>query len=148
MAGAVISVHVADAVFVTMICVQLSLPVAVTVLLTEHAPAGAMKLALKFADAWDARLGRVSTVLGEAWLSTTVTLFKVTLPEFVTVPVYVIKPPAAAGTTGQASVTPMPGVVVTVQVVEMVFVTVLSVQMLWPVPLKAVVTVQALAGTV
>ena len=87
MAGAVISAQVADAVFVTSSAVQLSLPVAVTVLLTEHAPAGAVKLALKLADAWDARLGTVRTVVGEDWLSTTVTLFKVTLPELVTVPV-------------------------------------------------------------
>jgi hypothetical protein len=87
MPGVVISGQVADAVFVTMTRVQLSLPVAVTVLLTEHALAGAVKVAVKIADAWDARLGTVNTVLGEAWLLTTVTLFKVTLPEFVTVPV-------------------------------------------------------------
>jgi hypothetical protein len=87
MPGVVISGQVADAVFVTMFCVQLSLPVAVTVLLTEQASVGAVKEAVKGADAWAARLGTVNTVLGEAWLSTTVTLFKVTLPEFVTVPV-------------------------------------------------------------
>jgi hypothetical protein len=85
--GVVISVQVADAVFVTMSCVQLSLPVTVTVLLTEQESVGAVKLAVKFADAWGARLATVSTVLGEAWLSTTVTLFKMTLPEFVTNPV-------------------------------------------------------------
>jgi hypothetical protein len=78
---------VADALFVTMSCVQLSLPVTVTVLLIEHVPVSAMKLVVKFVDAWDARLGTVSTVLGEAWLLTTVTLFKMTLPEFVTNPV-------------------------------------------------------------
>jgi hypothetical protein len=85
--GVVFSVQLADALFVTMACVQLSLPVAVTVLLTEQALMGAVKLAVKIADAWGARLARVNTVLGEAWLSTTVTLFKVTLPEFVTNPV-------------------------------------------------------------
>jgi hypothetical protein len=85
--GVVISGQVADAVFVTMSCVQLSPPVTVTVLLTEQAPTGAVKLAVKIADAWDARLARVNTVLGTDWLSTTVTLFKVTLPEFVTNPV-------------------------------------------------------------
>jgi len=77
----------ADAVFVTGAAVQLSLPVAVTVLLTEQALVGVMKLALKFEDALGARLGTKSTVLGEAWLSTTVTLVKMTLPVFVTVPV-------------------------------------------------------------
>ena len=45
---------------------QLSLPVAVTVLLTEHASAGAVKLVVKFADAPATRLGTVRTVLGEA----------------------------------------------------------------------------------
>jgi len=69
-----------------MFCVQLSLPLAVTVLLTEHASAGAVKLAVKFADAPGARLGTVNTVLGAVWLLTTVTLFKVTFPEFLTVP--------------------------------------------------------------
>jgi hypothetical protein len=86
MLGAVISVQVAEAVFVTGAEVQLSLPVAVTVLLTEHASAGAVKLAVKFADAPGARLGTLRTVLGTAWLSVTVTAFNVTLPEFLTVP--------------------------------------------------------------
>ena len=66
---------------------QLSLPLAVTVLLTEQASAGAVKLAVKLADAPGARLGTVNTVLGTDWLLTTVTLFSVTLPEFLTVPV-------------------------------------------------------------
>jgi hypothetical protein len=76
----------ADAVFVTMACVQLSLPVAVTVLPTVQASMGAVKLAVKVEDAPGIRLGKVSTVLGEAWLLTTTTLFKVTLPVFHTVP--------------------------------------------------------------
>ena len=59
-----------------------------------------------------------------------------------------IKPPALAVTAGQASVTPMAGAVVTVQVVATVFVVALSVQMSLPVPVKVVVTEQALAGTV
>ena len=42
----------------------------------------------------------------------------------------------------------MAGAVVTVQVVETVLVAALSAQMSWPVPLKVVVTVQTLAGTV
>jgi hypothetical protein len=55
-----------DAVLVTICEVQLSLPVAVTVLLTVQASIGAVKLAVKLADAWAARLGTVKTVLGEA----------------------------------------------------------------------------------
>jgi hypothetical protein len=78
---------VADAVLVTMTCVQLSLPVAITVLLTEQPSVDAVKLAVKFADAPGARLGTVNTVLGTDWLLTTTTLFKVTLPELRTVPV-------------------------------------------------------------
>ena len=58
-----------------------------------------------------------------------------------------IGPPALAGTTGQASVTPMPGAVMTVQVGETLFVTALSVQGSLPDPLKVVVTEQALVGT-
>jgi len=85
--GAVTSGQVAEALWVTMLSEQASLPLAVTVLLTEHASAGAVKLAVKLAEAPGARLGTVNTVLGDAWLLTTVTLFKVTLPEFPTVPV-------------------------------------------------------------
>ena len=87
MPGVVTSGQVADAVLVTMTFVQLSLPVAITVLLTEQASMGAVKLAVKFADAPGARLGTVNTVLGTDWLLTTTTLFKVTLPELRTVPV-------------------------------------------------------------
>jgi hypothetical protein len=87
MLGVAISGQVADAVLVTMTCVQLSLPVAITVLLTEQPSVDAVKLAVKFADAPGARLGTVNTVLGTDWLLTTTTLFKVTLPELRTVPV-------------------------------------------------------------
>src|ERR1035437_4439535 len=86
MAGAVVSGQVADATLVTIVAVQASLPLAVTRLLTEHALAGTVKLAVKFADAPGARLGTVSTVLGEDWLLTTTTLFRVTLPGLLTVP--------------------------------------------------------------
>ena len=86
MRGVVTSGQVADALLLVTIPVQLSLPRAVTVLLTEQASNGAVKLAVKFAEAPGARLGTVNTVLGEAWSLTTVTLFKVTLPEFLTVP--------------------------------------------------------------
>jgi hypothetical protein len=50
MPGVVISGQVADAVFVTTTAVQLSLAVTITVLLTEQASMGAVKLAVKFAD--------------------------------------------------------------------------------------------------
>jgi hypothetical protein len=86
MRGVVTSGQVAVASVETRLSEQASLPLAITVLVTEHASAGAVKLAAKFADAPGARVGTVSTVLGEAWLLTTVTLFKVTLPEFLTVP--------------------------------------------------------------
>ena len=65
---------------------QALLPRAVTVLVTAHALAGEVKLAVKLAEAPGARLGTVSTVLGEAWLFTTTTLFKMALPELLTVP--------------------------------------------------------------
>jgi hypothetical protein len=79
--------QVADALAVTGLAVQRSLPRAVTVLLTEQVPAEVRKLALKLADAPGARLATVNTVGGEDWLSVTVTLFSVMLPEFLTVPV-------------------------------------------------------------
>src|ERR1035437_5408049 len=101
MRGAVTSVQVADALLLTTVPAQLSVPLAVTALLTEHVSAGAATFAVKLADTPGARLGTVSTVLGTTWLLTTVTLFKVTLPEFLTVPVSVIKPPPAAGVSGQ-----------------------------------------------
>ena len=47
--GVVSSGQVADAEAVTRAAVQASLPVAVTVLLTRHASAGVVKLAVKFA---------------------------------------------------------------------------------------------------
>src|ERR1019366_8308657 len=87
MPGMAFSGQVADAVFVTMTCVQLSLPVTITVLLTEQASMDVVKLAVKFVEAPGARLGTVNTVLGTDRLLTTTTLFKVTLPELLTVPV-------------------------------------------------------------
>ena len=45
----------------------LGLSVAVTVVLTEHASAGAVKAAVKLAEAPGARLATVRTVLGEDW---------------------------------------------------------------------------------
>jgi hypothetical protein len=86
MAGAVEIGQVTDAELVTTVPTHASLPLAITVLLTEHVSAGAVKLAVKFAEPPGARLGTVSTVLGADWLSTTVTLFRVTLPGLLTVP--------------------------------------------------------------
>ena len=59
-AGAVTNEQVADSVSVTTVAVQASVPLAVTVLLTEQASIGAVKLAVKLADAPGARLGTVS----------------------------------------------------------------------------------------
>ena len=79
--------QVADALLLTGAALQASLPFAVTVALTVQPLAGAVKLELKLADAPGARLARVNTVLGEDCALTTVTLFKVTLPLLLTVPV-------------------------------------------------------------
>ena len=64
--GVVTSAHVAEALFVTLVTLQLSLPRAVTVLLTVQALAGAVKRAVKLLDTPGARLARLNTVLGEA----------------------------------------------------------------------------------
>jgi hypothetical protein len=149
MLGAVAKAQVAEAVFVTRTEVQLSLPVAVTALLTEQVSMGAVKLAVKLAEAPGASVrGPMTGVLGAGWLFTTSTLFNVTLPELRTVPLKVIEAPAAAGTAGHASETAMAGAVVTAHVVETVFVTAVGLQTSLPVPLKVVVTEQALVGTV
>ena len=86
MLAAVISVQlVVDAVFATGSCVQLSLPMTVTMPLTEQALVGAVLVTVKGADAWTDRLPTGNTV--PDWPATTITGFKMTLPEFVTVPV-------------------------------------------------------------
>ena len=70
-----------------MTAVQLSLPMAVTVLLTEQASKGAVKLAVKLLTAPGASVsGPMTGVLLVGWLSTTNTLFSVTLPALLTVP--------------------------------------------------------------
>src|ERR1039458_1919082 len=51
MPGVVTSGQVADAVFVTMTCVHLSLPVTITVLLTEQASRGAVTVTVKLLTA-------------------------------------------------------------------------------------------------
>ncbi len=66
MLGVVRSGHVADALCETNVPAQLSVPVAVTVLLTEQASAGAVKLAVKAAETPGARLATVNTVVGTA----------------------------------------------------------------------------------
>jgi hypothetical protein len=147
--GAVISGQVAEALLVTPALVQLSLPVAVTVLLTVHASTGAVKLVVKFEDAPGAMVPTFRTkVFGAGWLFTTVTLFKVTLPEFRTVPVYVIGPPLEAETAGQTSVTASAGVVSTLQVNTNGLITVVPLHTPFPVALRVVVTEQTLVGTV
>jgi len=64
---------------------QTSLPVAVTDPLSEQVSTGTVKIAAKLAKPPGARLDRLRTVL--SWLVTTLTLFRVTVPELVTVPV-------------------------------------------------------------
>src|SRR3954466_4185925 len=87
MLGAVPSGQVADALLVTLAALHASVPVATTVLLTAQALSGAAKLAVKLLDTPGARLARLKTSGGDAWVSRTVTLFNVTLPELRTVPV-------------------------------------------------------------
>lgn len=87
MRGLVASAQVAEAELETTTAVQLSLPLAFTVLLTEQAFAGEVKLAVKLAEAPGARLAIVKTFVGDDWLSVTTMLFSVTLPELRTVPV-------------------------------------------------------------
>ena len=148
MPGEVIREQVAEAELLTTEAVQLSLPKALTELLTEQESIGVVKLAEKLDEAPGARLSTVKTVLGADWASMMVTLFKITLPELLTVPEYVIKAPGATATDGQASVTEIAGAVITVQVVVTVFVTALSEQMSLPLALNTVATEQALTGTV
>ena len=63
--GAVTNGHVADELAVTTVAVQASLPLAVTVLLTEQASIGAVKLVVKSADAPGASvIGPVTGVPG------------------------------------------------------------------------------------
>ena len=83
--GIVSNPQIADALLVTGIAVQASLPVAVTELLMEQEFNGATKPAVKLLKAPGARLGRIKTVL--SWLLTTTTFFRVTLPGLLTVPV-------------------------------------------------------------
>ena len=64
MRGVVKSGQVAEALSETGDDEHASLPVAVTVLLTEHASAGAVKLALKLAEAPGASVGTFKTMAG------------------------------------------------------------------------------------
>ena len=123
MPGSVVSGQVAEAFAVAPAVEQASLPVAVTVLSTEHVSAGVVKVAAKLVDAPGARLGTVNTVPGVDRLLETTTLFRVTLPVLRTVPVKVIGPPAAASTVGQTRVTEMPEAVVVGQVTSLVLET-------------------------
>ena len=85
---------------------------AVKVELAEQASRGAVKLLLKLADAPGASEPIVNTtVLGDGWLLTTVTLVSVTFPALLTLPLEVRTPPGAAGVAGQDWVTTTRGVV-------------------------------------
>ena len=87
MRGVVASGQVADAVTKSLVPLQASWALAVTVLLTEQASAGAVKLKVKFADPPGARAATVNTRLGTDWLLSTATLLSVMLPALRTVPV-------------------------------------------------------------
>lgn len=87
MPGAVTNGQVAEAVLEMTFEAQLSVPLALTEALTEQASNGVVKLTVKLAEPPGARVGTVNTVAGEAWLLVTVTLFRVTLPGLLTVPV-------------------------------------------------------------
>jgi hypothetical protein len=137
-----------EALAVTPIDVQASLPLAVTVLLTEHVLAGEVRLAVKFAEPPGARVGTVNTVLGKDWLSTTTMLFRVTLPGLLTVPWQVINPPAAAGTSGQFSVTAMAGAVESGQVADAKLVTTVPTHASLPLAVTVLLTEHASAGAV
>ena len=80
MCGVVTSAQVAVALLETTAEVQASLPLAVTVLVIEHASIDAVKVAVKLADAPGAKVATVNPVLATA------TLFRVTLPVLLTVP--------------------------------------------------------------
>jgi hypothetical protein len=72
---------------VTAVPVHWSLPLAVSVAVTEQESSGVVKLPLKLADAPGAREGTVNTgVLGTGWLLTTVMLVSVTFPGLLTLP--------------------------------------------------------------
>jgi hypothetical protein len=85
--GFVAKGQVAEAELLTGSKLQASTPVAVTVLLTEHESAGEVNAAVKLAEAPGASEATVKTVGGVDWLSMTTTLFNVTLPGLLTVPV-------------------------------------------------------------
>jgi len=141
-------VQVADALAVENTAAQVLLPRAVTVLATEQVLEGETKVAVKLAEAPGARLASVNTVLGEAWLFTTVTLTSGTLPGLLTMPENVMDPPVATGVPGQFNVTAISGVPVIEQVVETLLVTALPEQLSLPRAVTVEVTEQSLpAGT-
>jgi hypothetical protein len=86
MLGVVTSGQVADLVSVTTPAAHASVPVAVTVLLTEQVLAGAVNVAEKLVDAPGARLATDNTTAGVVLSFETFTLFSATLPVFLTVP--------------------------------------------------------------
>ena len=149
MLGVAISGQVADAVLVTGAAVQLSLPVAVTVLLTEQPSVDAVKLAVKLTVAPGASvIGPMTGVLGTGWLFRTTMLFNVTLPVLLTLPEKVSNPPGETGCAEHTLVTVMPGVFIPVQVADAVFVTMTFVQLSLPVAITVLLTEQASMGAV
>ena len=148
-AGVLCKVQVADAVSVETTPAHVLVPRAVTLLVTVQALAGETKVAVKLAEAPGARLASVKTVLGEAWVSITVTLLSVTLPGLLTVPEKVMELPVTTGITGQFKLTAISGVPVIEHVAEAALVTRAPEQLSLPLAVRVEVLEQAVpAGTV
>ena len=146
MIGVVNRGQTADAVLVTLFNMHSLLPMVVTVLPIEHALIGVTKLALKLVVIPGARLAMESTVLGVDWTSTTVTFVRAILPELLTVPVNVTKPPARTGPAGGVRVIAMAEAVVMGQVIVAIFVTVFPVQKSMPVAVEMLAEEQLLGA--
>jgi len=141
-AGAVMVVQVAEAALETSTAVQMSLPVAVNVVVCAQALAGRVEIPVKLATAPGAIVAAVkTTVLGTGRSLTTTTLLKVISPVFRTVPLLVIELPGTIGVIGQATVTAICGVVRMVQV-ELAELVTATPQILRAVPVEVLVIEQ------
>ena len=136
------TLQVAEALLVTDTAVQMSLPVAVNVVVCAQALAGRVEIPVKLATAPGAIVAAVkTTVLGTGRSLTTTTLLKVISPVFRTVPLLVIELPGTIGVIGQATVTAICGVVRMVQV-ELAELVTATPQILRAVPVEVLVIEQ------
>jgi hypothetical protein len=88
MLAVVASGQTVEALLLTSAPLQLSLPLATTVLVTAQATGGAVHVPVKLALTPGARLATVNTSIpGAGSVLCTITLFNVMLPELLTVPV-------------------------------------------------------------